>query len=90
MVVASVAPIFLSPLVPQGVPNNVRAQATNSNTAFQQQFTSGGTLASMTAAAPLFTPPNLNTNVGNTDVGRVGEWNLEVQKSFGSFDSRRP
>jgi Carboxypeptidase regulatory-like domain/TonB-dependent Receptor Plug Domain len=71
-------------LGPQGVPGSVRVQATNSNNVFQQQFFSGGTLASMTAAAPLFSPPNLNTIVGSNDIGRVAEWNLEVQKSFGA------
>jgi hypothetical protein len=71
-------------LGPQGVPNNVRLQAAASNTAFQQQFTSGGTLASLKAAVPGFSLPNLNTIVGSNDIGRVSEWNLEVQKSFGA------
>jgi hypothetical protein len=75
------APLALGP---QGVPGNVRTLATASNTAFQQQFSSGGTLASLTAAVPGFTLPNLNTVVGNNDIGRVSEWNLEVQKSFGA------
>ena len=70
-------------LGPQGVPGSVRVQAANSNTAFQSLFSSGGTLADMKAAAPLFSPPNLNTIVGSNDIGRVGEWNLEIQKSFG-------
>ena len=70
-------------LGPQGVPGNVRAVASASNTAFQQQFSQGGTLASLQAAVPGFSLPNLNTIVGNNDVGFVTEWNLEVQKSFG-------
>jgi hypothetical protein len=73
-------------LGPQGVPGSVRVQATNSNNAFQQQFSSGGTLGSITAALKAqgqsFSPPNLNTIVGSNDIGRVAEWNLEIQKSF--------
>jgi hypothetical protein len=76
------APIALGP---QGVPGNVRAQTTSSNNVFQSLFSSGGTLAQMQAALPgIFSLPNLNTVVGNNDIGRVSEWNLEVQKSFGA------
>ncbi len=68
----------------QGVVGSVRDSATASNTAFQSLFFQGGTLADMQAAVPGFSLPNLNTLVGNNDIGRVYEWNLEVQKSFGA------
>src|SRR5260370_5797954 len=78
---AGTAPVALGR---QGVPGRGRDLATASNTAFQQQFSSGGTLASLTASVPGFSLPNLNTIVGSNDIGRVGEWNLEVQKAFGA------
>jgi hypothetical protein len=68
---------------PQGVSGSVRDSATASNTAFQQLFSTGGTLADMQAAVEGFALPNLNTMVAHNDIGKVYEWNLEVQKSFG-------
>jgi len=78
---SSDAPIALGP---QGVPGNVREQATASNTVFQQKFASGGTLADMQLAVPGFSKPNLNTIVPSSDIGKVYEWNLQIQKSLGA------
>jgi hypothetical protein len=63
-------------------PNNIRAQTSASNAAFQDLFTKGGTLADMLAAVPGFSKPSLNTVVNNTNTTMFYEWNFEVQQAF--------
>jgi hypothetical protein len=69
------------------VAGNVFAQAKANQAAFQSQFSTGGTLASIVAQAPNFTVPNLNTIVNNTNNPRYLEWNLQVEKALGTKTS---
>lgn len=74
--------ILDGPISPD-VTGNVFAQAKANQAAFQSQFSSGGTLASIQAAAPNFTVPNVNTIVTDTNNPSYREWNLEVEKALG-------
>lgn len=69
------------------VAGNVFAQATADNAALVSGFKSGGTLASISASVPGFTIPNINTIVNNTTNPHYYEWNLQVEKSFGTKTS---
>jgi len=71
-----------------GVANSAFTAAAGSNQALVQGFQSGGTLASISAAAAAaggtFSPPTIaaaNTNVVNP---KYLQWNFEVEHSFGS------
>jgi hypothetical protein len=83
---------FFGNLSPQQVANggNMFATAAVSNTALLQGFNSGGTLASISAAAAaaggVFAPPNF-TNVGAIQAPRYWEWNFEVQQAIGNNTS---
>jgi len=70
-----------------GVSGNVFSQAAANNAALQAAFSSGGTLASIQQALPSFTPPNINTIVGNLHNPKYLEWNLEVERSIGDKTS---
>lgn len=63
--------------------SNLIADAANSNAAFVQAFARGGTLASIQAALPSFTPPNATSTAQTIRLPQYQEWNLEVQKAFG-------
>jgi hypothetical protein len=63
-------------------PSNLFKDAANSNAAFLAAFSSNGTLASIKASDPAFTPPNL-TNTVATKAPRYQEWNLRVQQGIG-------
>jgi hypothetical protein len=58
------------------------ATAVASNAAFQKGFASGGTLASISATTPGFSPPAVNM-ASNIKVPMYEEWNLELQQSIG-------
>ncbi len=64
-------------------PSNLFADAANSNAAFVQAFTSGGTLSSIQASLPSFTPPNATGTAQTVRLPQYQEWNLEIQKGFG-------
>jgi len=55
-----------------------------SNTAFVNGFATGGTLASISATAPVFTPPSIFNPAGTFSTPRFQEWNLEVQQAIGT------
>ncbi len=74
------------PIAP-GVGGSVFAQAAASNTALQSAFSSGGTLASIRATLPNFTLPNFNSIANNVSNPKYLEWNLEIEKSFGTKTS---
>jgi len=63
-------------------PANLFKDAANSDAAFLAGFSSNGTLASITASDPLFTPPNV-INTVDTKSPRYQEWNFRVQQGFG-------
>ena len=75
-----------APISPDAA-NNIYTQAAASDAAFQSAYTAGGTLASIQAAFPAFTPPNLNTIDANVYNPRFVEWNVEVEKSLGTNTS---
>jgi hypothetical protein len=69
-----------------GVPDGF-TQAKSSDTAFRNGFANGGTLASITAASPLFTVPNFNSIATSVKNPKYMEWNLMVEKAIGSRTS---
>jgi hypothetical protein len=77
-----VGSIVNSPLSPAS-PGNIFQVATQSNTAFQQGFASGGTLASISAASPGFAPPSFFSSDPVVRSPRYQEWNLELERALG-------
>jgi hypothetical protein len=65
---------------------NIFADAANSNAALVAGFSSGGTLASIQASDPAFSPPSFN-NVSTIKAPTYTEWNLEVQQAIGNNTS---
>jgi len=73
-----------SGLVATGVPNSVFAKVSRSNSALQQGFANGDTLAELQAQVPLgFAPPQFFTISQNVHTPKYVEWNAEMQHSFG-------
>jgi hypothetical protein len=78
------------PLAPGTSLNGVAdgfTQAAASNAALQNAFAGGGTLASIQAVLPSFSAPNFNSIASNVKNPKYLEWNLMVEKSFGSHTS---
>lgn len=71
--------IVSGPLAPTA-PGNVFASAAAANAAFLSGFSSGGTVASISAANPAFVPPNFTTADLVLRTPRFQEWNLELQQ----------
>jgi hypothetical protein len=67
-----------------GVPGGLFAIAAAANQSLLNAFNSGGTLASITASNPLFTPPGFTSTDGTFKTPRYQEWNLEVQQALPS------
>ena len=65
------------------VAGNQGQLAAQNNAAFQAAFANGGTLASIQAAVPGFTPPTINTVASRVQNPRYQEWNLELQQGLG-------
>jgi len=65
---------------------NVFGTAQAANAALVSGFKSGGTLASIAASDPLFTPPSF-TNASTIKAPIYQEWNLEVQQALGNNTS---
>jgi hypothetical protein len=74
------------PIRAPGVAGGPFATAAASNAAFQSGFVSGGTLASIAATTPGFSPPGVNM-ASNIKVPMYEEWNLELQQSIGRATS---
>ncbi len=70
------------PLTP-GVAGGLFANAAASNAAFQNAFSSGGTLAQLQAAVPGFAAPRVATSDLPFHTPRYYEWNLEFQQEIG-------
>ena len=75
-----------APFAP-GVAGNLSSIAAGANTSFLNSFHSGGTLASISAANPLFTPPSFFNASRNISYPRYQEWNLELQQGLGKRTS---
>ena len=65
-----------------GTPGSMFALVAASNTALQQGFVGGATLAQLQAAVPLFGTPNLSTQSDNFHIPRYLEWNFEIQQEI--------
>jgi Carboxypeptidase regulatory-like domain len=61
------------------VPGNLFQIAASSNQSLASAFSSGGTLASISAANPLFSPPSFTSSESVIHQPRYYEWNLEIQ-----------
>jgi hypothetical protein len=70
---------MLSPAV---AGNNI-STAASANAAFVGGFSNGGTLASISAADPLFFPPSFYNSAHYIHAPQYQEWNLEFQQGLG-------
>jgi hypothetical protein len=68
--------------VASGVPGNVFNIASSANQSLNSAFGSGGTLASISEANPLFSPPSLTTSDSKVRQPRYYEWNIEIQREL--------
>jgi hypothetical protein len=59
------------------------AAVASANASFLSAFQNGGTLASIQASNPLFTPPSIVTAARKISNPTYEEWNLELQQGFG-------
>jgi hypothetical protein len=66
-----------------GISGNIQNQAASANAAFVSGFSSGGTLASISAATPFFFPPSFANAASTIHAPQAQEWNLEVQQGIG-------
>jgi len=73
----------LAPLAPGGV----QTLANNSNSSFLNAFASGGTLNSILASNPFFTPPSMTSIANQINNPKYLEWNFEIQQAFGTKTS---
>jgi outer membrane receptor protein involved in Fe transport len=74
--------VVTGPLSPASA-GNVFGLASGSNTAFLAGFNSGGTLGSIQAAVPFFTPPGITSSDPTIRQPRYQEWNLQVEHDLG-------
>jgi hypothetical protein len=62
---------------------NLFSLASGSNASFASAFNSGGTLASIEASNPYFSPPSFSSEDPRIRQPHYYEWNLEVQREVG-------
>ena len=62
---------------------NLFSLASGSNSSFTSAFGSGGTLASISASNPFFSPPSFSAQDPRLRQPHYYEWNLEVQREVG-------
>ena len=72
---------FFAPITP-GVSGGLFDQTSQANQSFRQAFASGGTLGSIEATNPLFSPPTINASDDKLRQPRYYEWNIEVQRQL--------
>jgi hypothetical protein len=77
---------FGAPLAP-GVAGSVSQLGANSNSSFLNAFAGGGTLASISASNPFFTPPGYTSIANQISNPKYLEWNFEIQQAIGSKTS---
>lgn len=68
--------------VTPGAANNLFTTAAQANASLIQGFSSGGTLASISATNPFFVVPGYTSTDSNVRVPRYQEWNIEVQQAL--------
>ena len=64
--------------------NSTTTSATNSNASFLSAFGAGGTVGSIEATNPNFSPPSFFSMANKINNPKYAEWNFEVQQAFGS------
>lgn len=75
--------VFFGGLAPASGAASAYSLAFGSNNAFLQGFNSGGTLASISAADPFFTPPAITSSNSRIRQPRYQEWNLQIEQNVG-------
>jgi len=70
--------------VAPGAAGSAQSLVTASNTAFQNGFAKGATLAQLQSAVAGFSVPNFNTVASNYNNPKYLEWNFEVQQGLGN------
>ena len=70
-----------------GAPGSITSTAAAANAAFVNGFSSGGTLASISASSPFFVPPSVFSSARKIVAPQYQEWNLELQQGFGQKTS---
>jgi hypothetical protein len=73
---------FGAPLAPLA-PGSIQALANNSNTSFVNAFAGGGTLGSILASNPFFSPPAMTSIANQINNPKYLEWNFEIQQAIG-------
>ncbi len=63
--------------------SNLFLDTSTANSTFLSQYASGGTLASIEAADPLFAPPTFFGTEQKTHAPRYQKWNLEIEQGIG-------
>ncbi len=66
------------------VAGSVAQLGAGSNTSFLNSFSSGGTLGSILASNPFFTPPGYTSIANQINNPKYLEWNFEIQQAIGS------
>jgi hypothetical protein len=74
---------FGAPLAPLA-PGGIQTLANNSNSSFLNAYAGGGTLASILASNPFFTPPSMTSIANQINNPKYMEWNFEIQQAIGS------
>lgn len=78
--------VVTGPISPT-VPGNGLALAAADNASFLSAFANGGTVGSIMASNPAFTPPNYTSTPLRLKAARYYEWNLAVQQAIGNLSS---
>lgn len=80
---------FGGPFMPldPSAPGSFQSQAASANATFVSGFKAGGSAASMTAANPNFSVPSFTTVEGHLHYPRYLEYNLQIQRQIGRFES---
>ena len=79
-------PSFVFTGVPFGptAVGNGQSTAAAAAAGLKSGFSNGATVASLTATVPGFSPPNFFNAANDVHIPRTQEWNLQVQRSFGT------
>jgi hypothetical protein len=80
----AIAPTGAGAALAPTVAGSVAQLGANSNSSFLNAFHSGGTLASISASNPFFTPPGYTSIANQINNPKYLEWNFEIQQAIGS------
>jgi len=79
-------PTFVFTGLPFGptTPGNAQSTAAAASSALKGGYSNGATLATLTASVPGFSPPSFFNAANDVHIPRTQEWNLQIQRSFGT------